>query len=143
MAQEIPTQIRTTCPKSLPRAPITAIQEATSILMHNDVRDMKFAFPCLNDYYYSVPDTPAITKVDRNTLVVPLDHFTLGLCFPLHHFISDLLLFYELFPAQLTTNSIAQILSFIVMCRRQQEKPTFEVFDAYCRLRKEARNTGY
>ncbi|GAB2278690.1 hypothetical protein Dimus_013364 [Dionaea muscipula] len=78
MAREIPTRMHTACLKSLLRAPITAIQEATSILTYNDVRGMKFTFLCANNYYYRVPNTPFITEVDRYTLVVPLDHFTLG-----------------------------------------------------------------
>ncbi|GAB2279078.1 hypothetical protein Dimus_039324 [Dionaea muscipula] len=145
MAEELPILICAARLNSLPGVPITSIKEATSILTHDVVRDMKFVFPCPSYYYYSLPSAndTAMSLVDQDTLMVPFDHFTQGLRFPLHWFVVHLLAFHDMRPVQWTPKLIDFIINFIVMCKKRGEVSDLAIFDVCYEFQEEPANTGY
>ncbi|GAB2268403.1 hypothetical protein Dimus_003365 [Dionaea muscipula] len=129
----------------LPGRQVNALGQATNILTHLDLIDMTLAFPIPAEFRYHLPLPAEITiSFEReNCIVVYLDHFSNGLRFPLHPFITEVLHAYRLIPAQLTPTSIGYIICFIIRCEHLSTTPMLAVFNMCFLLKPEARRRGY
>ncbi|GAB2280387.1 hypothetical protein Dimus_039405 [Dionaea muscipula] len=122
----------------------TSIFDNFSVLTPTDLDDIKRCYPHSSDFevYLSTDNEIAVNIDKEKTLAIHFDHLKCGLRLPFDSFFSRVLTTFDLLPVLLTPMSIAQIISFIIICREHRITPSMELFMRVLYLKRDS-TTSY
>lgn len=93
-------------------------------------------------YRLHLPESGAkITEPPESTIPVFKDQLEMGVRFPLHPFLADVLVYYNISLIQLTPFAIRRLLGFVWMCEFYDHQPNMQLFRAVFKLKRVVGNT--